>query len=81
MVIVEHQDDRLGPAREGVDQVCEDQFRRQRLARTEQVERLDPETGVKGLQGSDDIGEKAREVIVAFIERQPGDVRKMKEEG
>jgi hypothetical protein len=72
VVVVEHEDDLLGEHGEGVDQRRQHALQRRR-PRLEQGASLGPDAGARRLQRGDDVAPEERRVVVARVERQPGD--------
>ena len=74
VVIVE--DENVGAtlvvARQIVDQQGQKRFQRRQLRRLQHVQHVLANAGVNGLQGGDEIRQKANEVIVALVQRDPG---------
>ncbi|MGD8792173.1 MAG: hypothetical protein PVF47_06435 [Anaerolineae bacterium] len=72
VVVVEDEDDRAGNGGQVVDQGDEDSFRRRRLGGLEDAQRPFPHLGLDRLQGHDQVGQEAGQVIVALVQGEPG---------
>ena len=75
VVVVEHQDHARGQGVQLVQQRGEDRFGGRGLRRIEQGGDAAAKRGLGGLQRRDQVGQKARRVVFAGVERQPGHAR------
>jgi|GEM_PF-6303839 len=73
MIVVEDEDNRVGECGKLVDQSSEDGFGRRRLGALECTQHTFPDVGLNGLQSSDQVGQEAGQIVVALVEREPGD--------
>ena len=72
MVVIEHEDERIRDGGDVVEQGCQQRVAGRWLRRLQRSQRPCADTRRNGLQGSDEVGQKARGVVIAGIERQPG---------
>jgi hypothetical protein len=79
VVVVEDEDKPIGDGGDIVDQRSQDSLGRRQLRGLKHTQRSLPDVagrflpGLNGLQGSDEIGQEANGVVVALVERYPGD--------
>ena len=79
VVVVKHEDEALRDGGEFVDQGRQQRFGRRRLRGFERSQHTRAKARRNCLQGRDEIGQKACEVVIPFVQRQPGNFGRMKD--
>ena len=72
VVVVKHEDEACREGGELVDQSRQQRLGRRRLRGLERSQHTRANARRNGLQSRDEIGQKACEVVIPFIQRQPG---------
>jgi hypothetical protein len=72
VVVVEDEDEIVRDGVNLVEQICQDRFGRRLLGGSEYTQRPLSDIRSDRLQGSDEVRQKARGVVVPFVQRQPG---------
>ena len=75
MIVIEDEDQRVGDGSDLVDQRDQDGLgrRRLRLRSLKRAQRAFSDVGLNGLQGRDTVDQEAGRVVVAHVEREPGE--------
>jgi hypothetical protein len=73
VVIIKDKDNPIGQGGNLVDQGSQDSLGRWRLRGFECAQRAFSDVGFNGLQGRDQVSQKADQVVVALVKREPGD--------
>ncbi len=71
VIIVEHQHQRIAPESDLVEQSRQDFFDRRKLRRLESAEETRPGVLVHRLQGRRQVGQKAQQIVIAFVQGEP----------
>ena len=73
VVVVEDKDEIVRDSGDFIDQSRQNRFDGWRLGGLERPQHSSPDVLRNRLQGSDEVGKKARGVAIPFVQRQPGD--------